>query len=244
MLHAVLGRRQAGMKIEPQLTWGLVLIAFGWVCIAILLHGCNLQPGGQFAPYCDAEVAASVQPIIDGEISTDTRTTVKVLTETKYCTGNMLAPHTVITAAHCIGEEGNDIQVAGTNYVVLGYERTVPDLVLMYTDEELPGPFLALPPADPECLPALLIQGYGRDENGRGGVLRERTVLEHSHSADYIYTYPGICYGDSGSGLVATAPDGSQYILGVTSVTFGDCDGLAGFVNIVPLRTWVRDRLL
>ena len=74
----------------------------------------------------------------------------------------------------------------------------------------------------------VIIQGYGRDEAGQGGTLREakyKVTSETDKSLQSVLTDVGkICYGDSGGPRTATRDRARFTLAGITSTTMSvDC---------------------
>lgn len=228
-----------------------------WIAIIVsLCNGCGTP--NAICSYDGPGVVRS--EILDGEVSTDRGSTVQINFADSACSGNVVGPHTVLTAKHCYQEPTDMGHVrAGTAWFAVTevLENEYSDMMYLYTQETLPQPYLALTPEIPVCFPEMLAKGYGVDENGDAFVLRETTVYETTHSDVFIHTTVGPCFGDSGSSLIATAPDGSQFTLGVLSLVFDtDCRGnfkllprratrrgSAGYANALTHREWLEENL-
>jgi len=218
--------------------------------------------------YCNEqrpEVASSEAYIINGEVSTDLRSVVLVQTSTTNCTGSVIGEHTVLTAAHCLDDDPDFVDIfrggkffaRGTSYVLhpsydhkgFGASRKYEgDLALVYFDESLlllPRVSIAETPTG--CYPGLITQGYGRTEDGTFGELRERVVYEVYHNKRTIYTTVGACFGDSGSGLYAETAEGLT-LIGIASFARFDCTGSgprggSGFTNLYTYGDWITERI-
>lgn len=237
------------MRLDPQpfQTALLFLIVVGW--IAILFSGCADKPTP--AQFCagtpEGEIDATQAYIIDGEQSTDRRGTVIVANSEGYCTGTILGPHTVLTAAHCVGlnqvvevirgvtGELQATSLTHPDYVIYPYN----DLALMYVEETLPEPYIGLYSLSQaaECT-EIIIQGYGR---GSGGQLHERNASIKKVGWYVIDIHEGACFGDSG-GPLYTIVNGVPYLAGSLSVGYDlDCQQGNGYVNLTQYREWIEE---
>ena len=192
--------------------------------------------------------------IIDGEISLDRRATVQVFFGQAYCSGVALSPHTVLTAGHCGYNEGLEhrIRIDGQpNFIISNeslvhpdymkwvnsgntdFEARKSDLMLLYTDEEIPGPYIALTRLysnvqASQCY-GMIAQGYGKAEvpkpteelrESKYKITTETDKLIHSLRTDV----GKICFGDSGGPLYADVGPGTLELAGITTTTMSaDC---------------------
>lgn len=254
----------------PERDWFLVtLIGLWFIAMGAVVYGLS---GCATTSFCtlDEPAQSSVAAIVNGEPVTDQERVaygvVAVQFPGGYCTGNIIAPHTVLTASHCL----ENVDFATDIYVYLeGWSRfraeefvlngdwpppknrprrqTEGDVALVFTDKMLPPPYLELWQGQ-ACYPGMLAVGYGRTEEGVNFTLNQRLVYETHHDKWNIYVTEGPCYGDSGSALLARTPDG-VYILGVSSRVKRGClgrrtlprYGTATYANIERYRGWVEE---
>lgn len=179
-----------------------------------------------------------------------------------------MGPFTVLTAAHC--KYGNKWEGRAnrtpTEVRVPGWGRTKivdtlkdpeynghgmsqartfeGDLLLVYTEDELPLDRIIPVAETPNgCFPELIAQGYGRDETGKGGILRERIVYEtdRNRRRDMIWTTAACNKGDSGGPLYAETPTGLTVIgaLSASRDTFTDKDCL--YVDLYEAKEWIDE---
>jgi hypothetical protein len=184
--------------------------------------------------------------IVNGEPSVDRRSTAYVQGE-GFCSGTVVGPHTVLTAAHCVMTDVLIEDVAWYDVVDTlehpDYDFPVSDLRLLFVEETLPEPYatIGLPG---ECY-GLVAQGYGFGSNGE---LNERVVNEVGRSHGFINTDEGVCNGDSGGPLYALTEDG-PVLVGVTSWGTSEPNvcigGTNGFTDLtLPANTeWVLENI-
>ena len=212
--------------------------------------------------------------IIGGEISLDRRATVQVFFGQSYCSGVAVSPHTVLTAGHCGYAEGlqHRIRIDGQpNFIVSNESLVHPDylkyvanpsdlesrkadLQLLYTDEEIPGPYIDVSTflydsqMAPDCYGAIA-QGYGRSEAPKPTEqLRESKYKVTSETAKYIHSVMTdvgkICFGDSGGPLYADVGPGTLYLAGITTTTMSsDCLRGGTHVRAQHFQPWLVENV-
>ena len=168
------------------------------LCLAVALHvsACGYDTGL-------VEVDSVCAAIIDGTVSDLERSTVKV---SGGCTGVLIAPTVVLTAAHCGNPawvEASGVVRSNINYVPhpeYDSDGAINDLALLFLDGTIPDmvPVVIGWPTYGEAL----IQGYGVDESNESGILKEGTTNvvaffdEHKLGTDPSGS--DSCFGDSG----------------------------------------------
>lgn len=204
--------------------------------------------------------------IIGGDLSVDRRSTVYVeIIGHGYCTGVVLTPHTVITAAHCNGDRGHNLYLArndGNPIPVTNaiehpewwkwgsqndFEARKADLMILHTSVPLPGPFpTALYDSNfSRFCTGLTAQGWGKDEfPNEAPILRESayrvTLEEEKVIRTKQATWGGICFGDSGGPLYANLPGGPQ-LAGITSTTASsDCLVASTHIKVAYYKQWIE----
>ncbi len=189
---------------------------------------------------------------MNGSPSTDRRSTVWVGGSNGWCSGTVVGPHTVLTAAHC----------QGMNRVCLELNKAC-----VHVDEDLEHPHYAFPLSDlrllyvaglpvlevpvatlgdhSECV-SLLAQGFGY---GSDGELHERPVEHVYRDGQSIYGSESICNGDSGGPLYALDSDGAYTLVGVSSFGLNEpyecLGGAVGFVDLTLNDNiqWIEENL-
>ena len=235
------------------------------ILFALTLAGCR--------PICsevEPTVAGQEAYVVGGELSQDRRATVMVL-GTRWCTGTVVGPRTVLTAAHCVAG-AESVTIEWHEEYRLGKWRIgqriaddwevhptfnerhardwLGDIAVVYTIDELPGPFAEVAQGSQQCYPGATAQGYGITEKGNDyGTLRERIVYLVGMTNQVLKYTAGMCAGDSGGPIYLNTVDGSLVVVGVQSqVKNTDCspgfrDIAAKAINLLHYGGWVIERI-
>lgn len=232
---------------------GFAFIIFWWVvCFLFFLYaatGCGNNEFPLSPNYC--EEAPQQALIINGTPSVFRRGTMFVRIDGNYCTGTVVGPHTVLTAAHCYGERmavgyepGEYIFAEDTlvhpDYVYFPFN----DLMLVYTEEQMLPPYVEVYDyQEGDLCTATFVQGWGQNEDGTLE-LREK-AYDIIDSGFYLIRANGIdgsaCFGDSGGPLYVLVDD-KLYLAGSLSTGFdGSCLNGTYHVNLSSYKDWIKE---
>ncbi len=187
-----------------------------------------------------AQPARALLPIINGSACDATNSSVVLLrfryansSKVSLCSGTIIAPRAVLTAAHCVqgGPIEIDIAVGGAaEMVARSYEvhpeyrpAVIPlDVALVTTDQDLGRAAIPLLVSRAGRIgETAILAGWGRDADGvvgtlRAGVATLNFVAETYLSTRFSETTAATCNGDSG-GPLFLAQDGEWMLAGVAS---------------------------
>ncbi len=255
------------MKRAVRVALGVSLLAAAFVC------GSCGGGGGPTAPSPAASVPGPAGGvcgvigganqvslgIVNGTVCSSANTSVVLLNlrdkdggPSGACSGTIIAPRAVLTAAHCLlGDtaivriyRGSGDQVTAASFHPNPRYRangsSAFDVGVILTDQDLDRPVVALLLSrDAQVGEQAVIAGWGKDEFGTGTTLRagttsitavDPTLLQTRHTSGTS----GVCSGDSGGPLLL--PEGGVGALaGVTSATDigGSCTGAENyFANV------------
>jgi hypothetical protein len=207
--------------------------------------------------------------IIGGTISTDRRSTVQVLFGGSYCSGVIITPRTILTAAHCgygttthiirFKQGGGIWSVAAPEHLYHpDYQKWIDngdglgrlaDIMLLFTATDLPPPYASTlyTSDDSGDCESLVAQGLGLSEFNEPATLRESNYTVTEELDEVIRTkqatWGGICFGDSGGPLYAVV-GGTPQVAGITSTTMSqDCLIGSTHIKAVHYKTWIEDNV-
>jgi len=224
-------------------------------------------PNGRTAP----EVRA-VPRIINGDFTNAFPAVAGVViwnpTDTVLCTGTLVGPSVVLTAAHCVSDEPVAIRVTffhedgtGEQYMADAYaihpQYSFPraDLAMLLLEAPVAGIApVPLAPRKPRSGKAGTIVGYGQDEGGNVGV-KEVGMVRLMRCPRRVPAL-GLSSGSLARALCWQAQSWEQTtchgdsggplligdsLAGVTSGGEANCSGLLSWdTSVVPFRRWIR----
>jgi hypothetical protein len=211
--------------------------------------------GGRIGILSGAACSADRSPVVKLNMRNASNTPVG------SCSGTIVLPRVVLTAAHCVDEDVSIVRVwpgTGPEFVAESFVHypnyrfdrpDVFDVALVFMSEDMPRASVPiLTSRDGRIGETAIIAGWGRDENDVTFLLRAgsttlsgvtNTVLQ----TRYAPPSSSVCSGDSGGPLLLLE-SGTWAVAGITSATSTtDCNRGLNIYQAIRLQS-VRDFIL
>ena len=178
-----------------------------------------------------------------------------------FCTGTLISPNVVVTAAHCtygggageigfgVGQDPNAPDALFTSIGVFPNREADAALILLSEDATAGEVEIAPIPVNQAALDPSLVGravqagGYGMTyDPSRDGRWFATVYVAEVNPGEVVVDgrgEQGICYGDSGSGLVDLDVEGNPVVLAVESWGDASCVDIDHLTRLDPLFDWI-----
>jgi hypothetical protein len=226
----------------------------------LLLFGFASAPLFGCSPAEDTSKA--LQPIIGGATDAGDPSVVLIGGGGVWCTGTLIAPTVVLSAAHCMGPANNFVyfgpwylgDAGTTTSIARSYQH--PDyavnkdadigiVILDTASNAAPSVFNTTALDQSDIGKSLHVVGFGDTASPMEPEFTKMqvTVPITDVTADAIMSGPAICSGDSGGPAMLTIA-GDQVVAGVTSGhSIQACGGEAGYVRVDIYAQWIQQQI-
>ncbi len=207
-----------------------------------------------------------VSRVVNGALTSDYPATAALMDQGEaFCTGSLIRPNVVLTAAHCLeygapesvyfGDQpgvGGEVVPATSAEMHPSYTASESgdayyDIGLVFLGEDASPPPLPVADISGEALigAPIIYVGFGTAQGTGGeGFKKEATATVTELEADVLVVQPdngSACYGDSGGPVLHLTAGGTPEIVGVVSFGYtDDCMDLGGNTRTDMYIDWIE----